>query len=70
VKADAAQVQELLCQQTARASFGSFALRERDPHKVLSEAARLCAEGLGPDHGTLWTIRIPVPEFAAPFATM
>ncbi len=43
----AAQVQKLLRQQTAVARFGSFALRESDLLKVLTEAARVCAEGLG-----------------------
>jgi signal transduction histidine kinase/ActR/RegA family two-component response regulator len=43
----ASQVQKLLRQQRAIARFGSFALRERDLMKVLTEAARVCAEGLG-----------------------
>src|SRR5450432_1692387 len=42
----AAQVQKLHRQQAAIARFGSFALRERDLMKILSEAARVCAEGL------------------------
>ena len=42
----AAQVQKLLRQQAAIARFGSFALRERDLTKILSEAVRACAEGL------------------------
>ena len=42
----AAQVERLLCQQAAIASFGSFALRERDLLNILTEAARVCAEGL------------------------
>jgi signal transduction histidine kinase len=42
----AAQVQKLLRQQAAIASFGSFALRERDLGKILTEAVRVCAEGL------------------------
>jgi hypothetical protein len=42
---DAAKVRELLCQQAAIAKFGSFALRESDVLKVLTEAARVCAEG-------------------------
>ena len=42
----AAKVKRLHCQQAAVASFGSFALRERDLLKILNEAARLCAEGL------------------------
>ncbi len=42
----AAQVQKLLRQQAAIARFGSFALRERDLMKILSEAVRVCADGL------------------------
>jgi signal transduction histidine kinase len=42
----AAQVQKLLRQQAAIARFGSFALRERDLTKILTEAVRVCAEGL------------------------
>jgi signal transduction histidine kinase len=40
------QVHKLLRQQAAIARFGSFALRERDLMKILTEAARVCAEGL------------------------
>jgi GAF domain-containing protein len=43
---DAAKVHKLLRQQAAIATFGSFALRESDLLKVLTEAARVCAEGL------------------------
>ena len=43
---DAARVRKLLRQQAAIAGFGSFALREDDLLKILSEAARVCAEGL------------------------
>ncbi len=42
----AAQVQKLLRQQAAIARFGSFALRERNLTNILTEAARVCAEGL------------------------
>jgi signal transduction histidine kinase len=42
----AAQVQKLLRQQAAIARFGSFALRERNLMSILTEAARVCAEGL------------------------
>lgn len=42
----AAQVQKLLRQQVALARFGSFALRERELMKILTEAARVCAECL------------------------
>ena len=43
----ATQVRKLLRQQAAVAHFGSFALRESDLLKVLTEAARVCAECLG-----------------------
>jgi two-component sensor histidine kinase len=39
----ATQVRKLLHQQAAVARFGSFALRESDVMKVLTEAARVCA---------------------------
>jgi len=42
----AVQVQKLLRQQAAIARFGSFALRERDLMKILTEAVRVCADGL------------------------
>src|ERR1700730_8846124 len=42
----AVQVQKLLRQQAAIARFGSFALRERDLGKILTEAVRVSAEGL------------------------
>ena len=41
-----AKVRKLLRQQAAIAGFGSFALRQSDLLKVLTEAARVCAEGL------------------------
>jgi two-component sensor histidine kinase len=41
-----AKVSKLLRQQAAIAGFGSFALRQNDLMKVLTEAARVCAEGL------------------------
>jgi signal transduction histidine kinase len=41
-----AQVQKLLRQQAAIARFGSFALRERELQNILTEAVRVCAEGL------------------------
>src|ERR1700679_169259 len=34
-------------QQAAIANFGRFAIRERDPMKGVTEAARVCAEGVG-----------------------
>ncbi|SDM98490.1 histidine kinase dimerization/phosphoacceptor domain -containing protein [Afipia sp. GAS231] len=40
------QVRKLLRQQAAVAQFGSFALRESDLLKILTEAARVCAECL------------------------
>src|SRR5580704_18007331 len=43
----AAKVRKLLRQQAAVAGFGSFALRQPDLMKVLTEAARVCADGLG-----------------------
>jgi two-component sensor histidine kinase len=43
---DAAKVRKLLHQQAAIAGFGSFALRQGDLIKVLTEAARVCADGL------------------------
>ncbi len=43
---DAARVRKLLRQQAAIAKFGSFALRQGDLLKVLTEAAKVCAEGL------------------------
>ena len=42
----AARVRKLLRQQAAIARFGSFSLREPDLLKILTEAARVCAEGL------------------------
>lgn len=41
-----AYVRKLLRQQAALAGFGSFALRQSDLKTVLTEAARICAEGL------------------------
>jgi hypothetical protein len=43
---DGAKVHKLLRQQAAIARYGSFALRENDLLKVLTEAARVCAESL------------------------
>lgn len=42
-------VRKLLRQQAAVANFGTFALREHDLSRVLDEAARACAEGIGVD---------------------
>ena len=40
-------IEKLLRQQAALANFGSFAFEERDLNKVLTEAARVCADSLG-----------------------
>jgi signal transduction histidine kinase/DNA-binding NarL/FixJ family response regulator len=53
----AAKVQKLLRQQAALARFGSFALREWDLMKILSQAARVCAEGLGAPFGKVCQYR-------------
>jgi two-component sensor histidine kinase/CheY-like chemotaxis protein len=46
-KSESTEVGRLRRQQAALAGFGSFALGERDLRKVLTEAACVCAEGLG-----------------------
>jgi two-component sensor histidine kinase/CheY-like chemotaxis protein len=43
---ESAEVRRLRRQQAALAGFGSFALGESDLRRVLTEAARVCAEGL------------------------
>ena len=43
---DAEEVKKLLRQQAAIATFGSFALAQSDLQTVLTEAARVCANGL------------------------
>ena len=43
----ASEIRKLLRQQAAIADFGSFALRQDDLRTVLTEAARVCANGLG-----------------------
>ncbi len=40
------QIRRLLRQQSELAEFGRFALGERDLRKILTEAARICADGL------------------------
>lgn len=45
-KTSGKEVERLLRQQAALARFGSFALGESNLDKVLTEAARVCAEGL------------------------
>src|SRR5271157_703386 len=44
---DADQVRRLRRQQAAIANFGGFALHEGELTKILNEAARVCAAGLG-----------------------
>jgi hypothetical protein len=44
---EAGEVARLRRQQAALALFGSFTLGEADLGKVLTEAAHVCAEGLG-----------------------
>jgi two-component sensor histidine kinase len=43
---ESAEIRRLRRQQAALAGFGSFALGEPDLAKILTEAARVCAEGL------------------------
>src|SRR5258706_3119432 len=47
----------LLRQRAAIARFGSFALRELDLTKILTEAARVCAEGLRVAFSQVWQYR-------------
>jgi signal transduction histidine kinase/CheY-like chemotaxis protein len=49
--------QKLLRQQAAIARFGGFALREPDLTKILTEAARACADGLGVPFSQVWQYR-------------
>jgi signal transduction histidine kinase/CheY-like chemotaxis protein len=53
----AAKRQKLLRQQAAIARFGGFALREPDLTKILTEAARVCADGLGVPFSQVWQYR-------------
>lgn len=53
------QVQKLLRQQAAIALFGSFALRQSDLLTVLTEAARVCADGL--------SVHVPFEIESGPF---
>ena len=39
-------VEKLLRQQAALAAFGTFSLKESELHKILTEAARICAISL------------------------
>jgi signal transduction histidine kinase len=52
-----AKGQKLLRQQAAIARFGGFALREPDLTKILTEAARACADGLGVPFSQIWQYR-------------
>ena len=56
---DGAQVRKVLRQQTAIAQFGSFALREGDLPKILTEASRACAEGLSVPFAKVCRYRAP-----------
>jgi hypothetical protein len=51
------RIERLLRQQSALAEFGSFAFREDDLVKVLNEASRVCAEGLGARFGKVCQYR-------------
>jgi signal transduction histidine kinase len=53
----AANVERLLRQQAAIARFGSFALRERDLDKILTEGIQVCADGLGVRFGKVCRYR-------------
>jgi signal transduction histidine kinase len=53
----AAKGQKVLRQHAAIARFGGFALREPDLTKILTEAARACADGLGVPFGQVWQYR-------------
>jgi signal transduction histidine kinase/CheY-like chemotaxis protein len=52
-----AKGQKLLRRQAAIARFGGFALREPDLTKILTEAARACADGLGVPFSQIWQYR-------------
>ena len=51
------KAQKLLRQQAAIARFGGFALREPDLTKILIEAARACADGMGVPFSQIWQYR-------------
>jgi signal transduction histidine kinase len=53
----AAKSQKLLHQQAAIGRIGGFALREPDLTKILTEAARACADGLGVPFSQVWQYR-------------
>jgi hypothetical protein len=46
----ARDIDSLLRQQAALATFGTFAFQETDLEKILNEAARICAGSLGVRH--------------------
>jgi two-component sensor histidine kinase len=54
-------IERLLKQQAALANFGSFAFGETDLHKILMEAARICAESLGVPYSKICRYR-PLPN--------
>ena len=51
------KARKLLRQQAAIAHFGGFALREPDLTKILIEAARACADGMGVPFSQVWQYR-------------
>ena len=59
----AAEIRKLLHQQSALARFGSFALRQSDLQVVLTEAARVCAEGLSVPFAKVWRYRVAENDF-------
>jgi GAF domain-containing protein len=61
----AAKVEMLLRQQAAITRFGSFALREPDLTKILTEAARACADGLGVPFSQVWRYRSETNDLLA-----
>ncbi len=52
------EIKKLRRQQTAIVNFGTFALNERDLQKILNQAARVCAEGLGARYSKICRYRI------------
>jgi len=52
-------VEQLLCQQTALARFRSFAFAESDLQKVVTEAARVCAECMSVSYTEICRYRAP-----------
>ena len=60
----AEEVRKLLRQQSALARFGSFALRaQSDLLMILTEAARVCAEGLSVPFAKVWRYRVAENDF-------